>query len=157
MRKSTECNHWTACSTWLLNYLVWQHHHHQIVQKILQFRWLGEPAYVYIFPILRKELCGSLFSIFVLHYLSGVHFGGGGGAWGRPLAPWSLADRHRALPSCWTPTSWAALVAQLVEHSPTLQSLVGMNPTQGNSSSKERSSPGCSWLLCLALPFYLAT
>ena len=45
----------------------------------------------------------------------------------------------------------------LYEHSPRLQSVVGSNLTQGSSSSWRKSCPGCSWLVCLALPFYLAT
>ena len=37
-----------------------------------------------------------------------------------------------------------ALVAQLVERSPKLQSVVGLNPTQGSSSLFFCRSPGCS-------------
>ena len=55
-------------------------------------------------------------------------------------------------------TSWVALVAQLVERSPRLESVMGLNPTQGNSSFiiAKRSCPGCSWLVCCAFAsFYL--
>ena len=58
-------------------------------------------------------------------------------------------------------TSWVALVAQLVERLPRLQSVVGSNPTQGSSFSflwKERAILGAVDLFalpCLAfLPCY---
>ena len=45
-------------------------------------------------------------------------------------------------------TSWVALVAQLVERSPRLQSVVGSNPTQG-ISGKEK----LSWVRLICLLF----
>ena len=49
----------------------------------------------------------------------------------------------------WTPTSWVALVAQLVERSPRLQSAVGLNPTQGSSSAVLRVD---YWFAFYSLP-----
>ena len=49
-------------------------------------------------------------------------------------------------------TSWDALVAQLVKRSP-----FESHPGQLFFSPWKQSSPGCSWLVCFALPFYLVT
>ena len=53
------------------------------------------------------------------------------------------------LPLIWNTTSWVALVAKLVERSPRLLSVEGLNPTQDNSL-KRNSCPGWSWLVCCA-------
>ena len=56
------------------------------------------------------------------------------------------------LPLIWNTTSWVALVAKLVERSPRLLSVEGLNPTQDNSL-KRNSCPGWSWLVCCACAF----